>query len=147
MSKQILAVSYSLLAGLLLAIIIQMNAALGKEIGVLESAFIVHLVGSILSVIIISNGIYDNVIKKIRTTPKHLFMGGVLGIFIVVAGNVTVPTLGILVALSLFICFDLLSSTIVDHAGLFGLPRFPINTRRVFGLLLASTGVVLIVWG
>jgi len=139
--KKISAILASLLAGVLLALLIQLNAALGKEVGVLESSFIAHLTGSILAFIIVSIRL-----KKICSTPKHLFLGGILGVIITIVGNIVVPRLGLLVYMSLLITLDLIFSTLVDHIGLFGLPRFKINLKRIIGLTLAIIGAILILW-
>lgn len=146
-TKRFAAVFTSLLAGVLLALLIQLNAALGKRIGVLESSFIAHLVGSLLAFFIVSIRIKKGLAQKIISLPKYLFVGGVLGVLITVVGNIVVPALGLLFYMSLLTTLDLIFSAVVDHVGLFGLQRFRITAKRMIGLLLASVGVMLIFWG
>lgn len=79
--------------------------------------------------------------------PKHLFLGGALGVVITVVGNIVVPSLGLLIYMSLLTTLDLFFSAAADHIGLFGLQKFRITIKRTAGLLLASIGVIFIFWG
>ena len=51
--EQILAVTASVVAGAFVAIMIRLNATLGEHIGVLESSFVVHLVGTAFSTLLV----------------------------------------------------------------------------------------------
>lgn len=133
-------------AGCFLAMLIQLNAGLAKEIGVLESSFMAHFVGALLSFVFVAVRFKKIDLVKMKSAPWYLYMGGVLGVGVTVAANIVVPHLGVLVYSSLLIAIDFLFSTLADHLGLFGLPRFRITPRRFAGLLLAIVGVNLIFW-
>ena len=146
-SHRISAILASLLAGALLAFLIQLNAALGRHVGVLESTFIAHLVGGVTAFLLIALHLKEGTFRRAVTTPKYLFLGGVLGVAITVIGNIVVPRVGLLLYMSLLIVLDLCLSTAADHIGLFGLRRIELSARRVAGLALAMAGVILIFRG
>jgi transporter family-2 protein len=145
-SHRIPAILAGLLAGALLAFLIQINAALGTRVGVLESTFIAHLVGAATAFAIVAFRL-RGAAARIGSTPRGLFLGGVLGVAITVIGNVVVPAIGLLAYLSLLITLDLCLSSAADHVGLFSLDRFPLSARRVVGLACAMAGVLLIFKG
>lgn len=133
-------------SGSVVAVMMRLNATLGAHIGVLESAFVVHLAGTLLALVVLVHRFNREFFGKIRKTPRHLFSGGLLGIGIVLIGNITVPVLGMVVTMSLFITADLLFCTTADHFGFFGLPPRCITRRRSLGLLLTLTGLILVFW-
>jgi transporter family-2 protein len=145
--EQILAVAASVVAGAFVAIMIRLNATLGEHIGVLESSFIVHLVGTAFSTLLVVPRFGWKRVRNLRATPARLFVGGALGVFIVLLANVVVPVLGIALTLSLSVAANLTFSTVADHFGWFGLPVFPVTARRLVGLALTLLGVLLVAYG
>lgn len=144
MNRKASAVGASLLAGLLVTLLIQLNSGLGKVIGVLESCFVAHLTGSILGFLIIATTLSRHSFRNAWSIPKYLYVGGVLGVILTVIGNIVIPHIGALLYGVIMITLDLAFSTAIDHFGLFGLPKFPVNGRRIAGLLISLTGVLLI---
>lgn len=144
MNQKLPAIFVSILAGFLVALIIQFNAALGKFIGVFESAFLAHAIGTVLAFFIIFRAFGKKFVNNISSTPKYLFIGGILGITNVIVTNLVVPILGMVVTISLLIIAELSFCTLADHLGFFGLSRFPITRRRVIGLLLTVAGLILV---
>jgi len=145
--EQILAVTASVVAGAFVAIMIRLNATLGEHVGVLESSFVVHLVGTAFSTLLVVPRFGWQRVRNLRATPARLFAGGALGVFIVLLANVVVPVLGIALTLSLSVAANLTFSTLADHFGWFGLPVFPVTARRLVGLALTLLGVLLVAYG
>jgi len=141
-----IAVLASLGAGLLVALMIQLNATLGVHIGVLESSFVVHAIGMGFATLLIL-GRLPRLKRRIQEPSGILFFGGVLGVFIVLLANVVTPLLGVALTLCLSVAANLLFSTVADHFGWFGLPVIPASRQRVLGLALALIGVALVAFG
>jgi transporter family-2 protein len=74
-------------------------------------------------------------------------MGGVIGVVIVLLANLTVPQLGVALAVSLFIAADLFVSSLSDHFGWLGLRRIRVSPQRIIGLLIVLAGVLLVRFG
>ena len=138
-----IALGVSMGAGILVAVMIRLNATLGAHIGVLESSFVVHAIGTAFA-----TGLLVPRLALLRTRIQkpapHLFLGGVCGVFIVLLANVVVPFLGVALMLSLSIAANLVVSTVADHYGWFGLPIVPLSKRRIAGVVLALLGVGLV---
>ncbi|HLD44465.1 MAG TPA: DMT family transporter [bacterium] len=137
----------SILAGMGLAIMMQINATLGQKVGLLESSFIVHLAGMTLAIVLLNTKLNKDFIVRAKTAPKIYFLAGVFGVLMVIVANYLVPKIGMAVCVSLFVTTALVLTTLVDHIGIFNLARFKITPKRVAGLVLAIGGVVMLIWG
>jgi transporter family-2 protein len=144
---EILAVAASVVAGAFVALMIRLNATLGEHVGVLEGSFVVHLVGTVFSTLLVVPRFQWTRVQRLRSAPARLFVGGALGVFIVLLANVVVPVLGVALTLSLSVTANLTFSTVADHFGWFGLPVFPVTPRRLLGLALTVLGVLLVAFG
>jgi len=145
-SNKLISILGSAIAGVLLAIMIKLNASLGQYIGVLESSFVAHVVGTLFGFILICYCIKGEFIKNISESPKYLLLGGVFGVVVVMLSNIVVPHLGMALTISIFVTTTLVFCTVADHFGFFKLPQFRITLRRSLGLLLAFVGLLLIIW-
>lgn len=79
-----------------------------------------------------------------RGTPWWTWIGGPLGALFVLAGAVLARELGAAVFFSFVIGGQLLSSLIVDHFALMGLPEQTLTPGRAVGAVLVVAGVVCI---
>lgn len=70
--------------------------------------------------------------------------GGLLGGYLVFAGAYLAPLLGAGVLVGLILTGQLCAAIVLDHFGLIGFARKPVNARRLTGLGLLAFGVVLI---
>ena len=131
-------------AGVLLGLIVRINATLGVYVGVLEATFVIHLVGTLFALCLLATRINRAFLVQLNRGPRYQLLGGLLGVLMVLLANLTVPRLGVALAVSLFIAADLFLSSMADHLGLFGLPRFRFSARRLLGLLLVMAGVLLL---
>jgi transporter family-2 protein len=145
--RRTVAVLVSIAAGLLLGVAIRLNATLGEYVGVLESSFIVHLTGTAFALLLVGARLNRSVWATLRRTPRHELTGGMIGVVMVLLANVTVPQLGVALAVSLFVAADLFFSSVSDHFGWLGLPQIRVSPQRVIGLLLVLVGVLLVRFG
>lgn len=143
----LIAAGASALAGVLVAFLMRINATLGEQIGVLEATFVIHLVGTAFALLLIGRRLNGAFWRKLRRGPTYELSGGMIGVVMVLLANVTVPPLGVALAVSLFVAADLFFSTLSDHFGWLGLPRVRITRRRIVGLVLILAGVMLLRWG
>jgi bacterial/archaeal transporter family-2 protein len=143
-SDDVLAAVAAVVAGVFVAVMIRLNATLGEHIGVLESSFVVHLVGTGFAAGLVlwrHNALLG---PKARGAPAYTYFGGVLGVAIVMLANIVVPVLGVALTLSLSVAANLTFSTLSDHFGWFGLPQFRVSAQRLIGLALVLAGVLMV---
>lgn len=141
------AIGASVLAGILVAFLVRINATLGEHVGVLEATFIIHVVGTAFALLLVGVRLTPSFWGKLRRRPAYELSGGAIGVVMVLLANITVPPLGVALAVGLFVAADLFFASVSDHFGWLGLPRVPITRRRIVGLVLVLAGVVLLRWG
>lgn len=134
-------------AGVLLAVLIRINATLGTYIGAFEASFVIHVVGTLFALLLVGYRIDRAFWMEIKRGPYYELTGGLVGAVMVAVANLVVPILGTALAVSLFVVADLFFSTVTDAIGGLGLRRVRLSKQRVLGLVLALIGVLLIHWG
>lgn len=146
-ARYLLSVFTSIGAGLLLSVIIRVNATLGAQIGEIEATFVVHLVGTGFALLIVTPWLGAGFLRQLSQRPWFEFLGGVISVAMVLLANYVVPVLGTALAVSLFVAGDLFFSTLSDQRGWMDLVRIQVSPRRLVGLILAFAGTLLIYWG
>lgn len=146
-ARYLISILVSVVAGLMLSVIVRVNATLGTRIGEVEATFVVHLIGTVFALLVVVPWLGGPFWTTLSRRPWIEYSGGVLSVVMVLIANLTVPHLGTALAVSLFVAGDLFFSTVSDHVGWMNLVHIQISPRRVLGLLLAFTGVLLIHWG
>lgn len=134
-------------AGLMLSVIIRVNATLGEQVGEIEATFLVHLIGTGFAILLVLPRLGRRFWGQLTRRPWVELTGGVISVAMVWVANFVVPVLGTALAVSLFVAGDLFFSSVSDRAGWMGLVRIQLTRRRVLGLLLALAGVLLVHWG
>lgn len=77
-------------------------------------------------------------------SPLVAWIGGVFGVLYIVTAIVILPKLGSAATFGLIFAGQMLASLAVDHFGLFGLPRHPVDWSRAAGAVLLGAGVFLL---
>ncbi|MBI4239199.1 MAG: DMT family transporter [Deltaproteobacteria bacterium] len=142
--QRTIAIGAGLGSGVLVALMMRLNATLGEHVGVLESSVIVHVVGSLFAMVLLARLPLTTFARRLRATPRRLWIGGALGLVIVAGGNWVIPPLGLALASAIVITATLGCSLVADHCGWFGLARFPMTARRLAGVGCATLGTILI---
>ena len=131
-------------SGALIALMLVANSTLQQALGPASALVSVHAVGLAvalpLALLIRWPGRRPGVAKW------PLFVGGFVGVVLLLINNRTIPVLGTGLVVALGIVGQLAASTVVDHFGLFGLPQRRVGLRQLGGLAVAGTGAWLMVW-
>lgn len=151
MSGNTFAVALSLVAGLAGAAQVAINGAFGERIGTLEAtAFNLFVSSLILAglLLVARAGVagFSGVIDGIRQ-PAWLWLGGVAGAVIVATITFAGPRIGALATIALLIAGQLVMGIVIDHYGLFGVERLPVDLTRFAGIVLLSVGALLVLRG
>jgi transporter family-2 protein len=75
--------------------------------------------------------------------PVWLWLGGLMGLYIVLAITVAAPRIGVAATVGLVIAGNLVMASAIDRWGLLGQDEIAITWHRVLGLALLAVGSVL----
>ena len=126
------------------AIILQtaFSGKISKEIGTIETVILVHFFGLIIALTIyfLSGKATVTLINDINL---FAIMAGAMGVIIVFFISKSFTVNGALLTITISIIVQLIGSKIIDHFGLFGAERVPINIMQILSLILIISGVLL----
>ena len=135
----------ALLSGVALAVQTGANTQLRLFLGhPLPAVFVSFTTGLVLVLIALVGRREPFPFAQLARTPWWMWLGGVLGVFIVSTNIIAAPRLGAALLMSLAIAGQLGAGLLLDHYGAFSFPVHPISWGRVAGATLLVAGVALI---
>lgn len=144
-----MSIFYILLAitsGLCMAIQSPVNATLSRHAGHLQATTISFGGGAlILGILMLVIGTGD--LSKLGDAQWWQFLGGLYGIYIVLAITYGIPRLGAALTSTILTLGNLMTAAVLDTFGLMGLPKVPLEPARIAGILIALAGVILVYIG
>jgi transporter family-2 protein len=72
--------------------------------------------------------------------PAWLWLGGLMGAFVVLTITFAGPRLGTTATVDVFLVGQFAAAAVVDRYGLLGVDRIPVTWARVLGLALLAVG-------
>jgi bacterial/archaeal transporter family-2 protein len=118
------------------------NAALGRSIGILETAFISFLVGATILGVMVATAGRGN-LAAVTSAPWWQLLGGVLGGFYVFVMVTNVPRMGVAPTITMIIVGQMLAGLLIDHFGWFGVAHSPVTLPRVGAVALMGCALAL----
>ena len=141
LSGNIMFLLVAALSGMAMAIQGSMNSALGKALGISQGIFSVHASATLMMLIILGSGLpKGGNWSNYTSLPWFYFLGGIIGVAITYGVVVSIPKLGASIATTAIIVGQVLTACLIDHFGLFGLERSPMNWLKLLGLVLVAIG-------
>ena len=129
---------FSLLTGVLIAIMIYYNGELAGQHGLHTSTIIIHVAG----LIVISSIIFIKRLKvKLEKIPWYFYTSGVIGIFTVVFTNYAFAYITVSEIMALGLLGQGVGGLLIDQTGWLGLPKHPFKARKIVGLLFIIAGI------
>ncbi|RWR12166.1 DMT family transporter [Siminovitchia fortis] len=131
-----------LAGGLAVGMQAAINGGLGKKVGSIEATFISFCIGTaalFFMVLFLGKG---NILA-VSEVPKYQLTGGILGAFYLAAIVFAVPRIGVSMSFLAVITGQLLISALIDHFGLFGAPKIPMDLKKVIALCLMLSAIYL----
>ncbi len=130
--------------GVAVALQPSINARLARSVGTFESSFISFAVGTLaLLVVVLVAG--RGGLRGIQAVSWWELTGGFLGAYFVTMTIIAVPRLGTAAVMAIVITGQLVTGSLLDHFGAFGLRQVPLTPLRGLGLLLLCLGVGLVI--
>ena len=144
MNPVLVSVVVGLLGGVAVGVQNPLAALMGRRVGVLESAFIIHLGGTIIAGVPLAL-LAGGGLGRWREVPWYALAAGGLGVILVCSVSFVVPRIGIAPAVALLVAAQLAVGMALDHFGALELALRPVEPARLAGagLLLAGAWLVL----
>lgn len=133
----------SIICGSLIASMISINGSLTNFYGTYIATIIIHFVGLMFITIYLKiKG--ESFLPKERL-PLYYFLGGVIGVGTTVFNNIAIGTLSISAILALSLFGQSVTSIVIDHFGLMGMPVERFNKKKIIGLIFVLIGIIIII--
>jgi bacterial/archaeal transporter family-2 protein len=118
--------------------------AMAQRVGGASSSFIVHIGGTIASLILlIARG--GEQIQEWRNLPWYMLGCGAFGLALYLSLSQSVPRFGATAAITLLIVGQLLAGLVIDHVGAFDVPVRVLDANRLAAVVLLLAGAWLMV--
>ncbi len=113
----------------------------------IQAAFFSFLVGTIclaiMMLVMMWNGSATKpTLSQLNEIPIWLWVGGLLGVYAITASIYTAPKLGFLTFTGLVLFGQVIMSMLLDHFGLIGVEKNPVNWQRLLGAILIAIGII-----
>jgi len=83
-------------------------------------------------------------IKQLTSIPPYLYLGGLIGVFLITSLVIAVPKIGATNALMALVVGQMLLSILIDHNGWLGVPVNTISLSRCTGAGFLLAGLYLV---
>ena len=134
-----------LLGGVAVGLQGPLSSLMSSKIGIMESIFIVHLGGAILSIVPLLLIWGGGNLGEWRSVPWYALGAGAMGLVVIGAVSITIPRLGVAPTVTLIVVAQLIVGAILDQYGWLGVHIRPIDTTRILGMLTLFLGTWLMV--
>ncbi len=109
----------------------------------IQAAFFSFLVGTIcLAIMIMFESASRPGMQQLSQVPIWLWVGGLLGVYAISMSIYTAPKLGFLIFTGLVLFGQVIMSMLLDHFGLIGVEKNPLNWQRILGAILIAIGII-----
>ena len=133
-----------ILAGLAIPVMAGLNSTLGGRLGSPSLAALILFAVALASAAVVV-AVKREPLSGSAELPPSLFLGGLVVAGYVLAMTYGAPKIGVGNAVVLVLFGQLICAALLDHFALIGVPENPITPRRLVGLALIGSGVVLAV--
>jgi bacterial/archaeal transporter family-2 protein len=130
---------FAIMAGALVTVMSGVNSRFSEIAGPTAAVLVIHASGlaAILAV---------SAFRKCRTVPgripTYMYLGGVAGVGTVFASNYAFSAIGASLTIAVALLGQTIFSIAADATGFLGRARYPLSARRIPGIVLVLSGVV-----
>ena len=132
---------FSVLTGLILAVMIAINGHLSEQYGVFTAAMIIHIVGVIFAFCLCL--LRKEKYRLPARVPIWIYSGGVIGVITTVCNNLSFGHISMTSILALGLFGQMVTALLIDCLGLFGMKKHPFRKASLTGFLFAVAGIVM----
>ena len=140
----LIALLLAFVAGISMAVQGTLNTGLGKIVGLLESTFIVHVIGTLtLLVLLFLLRVGKGNLGKMADVPWYLYLGGIISVLILYTVQAGIAHTGVATATTAIIVGQVGTALLLDHLGCFGLEKVPFTWYKAIGVIFLALGAKL----
>jgi bacterial/archaeal transporter family-2 protein len=117
---------------------------LGERVGIVPALAFATFVSMVLAFAVLL--VWERSFAGIRAAveqPVWLWLGGLMGLYIVLAITIAAPRIGVAATIGFVIAGNLVMAAAIDRWGLLGQDERPITWHRLLGLALLAAGSAL----
>jgi bacterial/archaeal transporter family-2 protein len=131
-------------AGIAGAVQVAVMGRFGERVGTIEALAFSLLLSTLLAgvALLAARGSLSGLADAARA-PKWLWVGSLMGTFVVLTITIAAPRIGVLAVTALLIAGQLGTAIAIDRYGLFGVERIGLAWPRVVGIALLVAGAAL----
>jgi transporter family-2 protein len=139
-----LVLTFTLLAGALVAFQPPANGLLAQHVGDLGAAFTSLFMSTIIiAVLLVAAGETTQLSGLDHLRPVHA-LGGIAGAAIVLVSLISVRTLGAGGVVAALVATQLIAAVIIDRLGIIGVEETPLTLTRIVGVALLVAGTLMV---
>jgi bacterial/archaeal transporter family-2 protein len=134
----------ALLAGLAGSAQAAVMGRFGERVGLVEALAWVTLLSvaiAFCALLVTRRGLGS--LAEAWTAPNWLWLGAVLGTFVVFTITLASPRIGTAATIGLLVAGQLAAGAVIDRYGLFGFEKIALNWPRALGIALLAAGAAL----
>jgi transporter family-2 protein len=132
----------AVIGGAAVAIQSQVNGGLGRKVGLMEASFLSFFIGTLILFFLTIFFGKGNLLE-VTEVPRWQLIGGILGALYVCINIFAVNKIGVASTLMAIILGQILLGAVIDHFGLFGGERYPMNSNKIIAILLLFGAIYL----
>lgn len=138
------AIVLALAAGLAGSVQVAVMGRFGERVGSLEALAFTALAGAVLAgvVLLVARRSLHGYVDALGV-PRWLWLGAVLGVFVVGSITVAAPRIGTTATIALLLAGQLAAGVAIDRLGWFGVDQIGITWARALGIVLLVAGAAL----
>lgn len=143
MKIPVVSVVVALVGGLAVGLQNPLASVLGRSVGVLEAAFIIHLGGLMIAGVPLAV-LGGGGLERWREVPWYALWAGGLGVVLITAMSWVIPRIGVAAAVALVVTAQLTLGALFDHFGTLGMVSRPLDPGRLAGVAFLLGGAWLV---
>ena len=117
---------------------------LGERVGIVPALAFATLVSLVLALVALA--LWERSFTGIGSAleqPIWLWLGGLMGLYIVLSITIAAPRIGVAATIGLVIAGNLVMAAAIDRWGLLAQDQIPLTWQRLLGLALLAAGSAL----
>jgi bacterial/archaeal transporter family-2 protein len=131
----------SILVGACMAIMIPMNGILSNMLGDYKASVLIHLIGLLAIIVVLF--VTKSKLSFGQGIPLYQYSAGTIGVFTVLFISMSFAGLGVSMTIALSLLGQSVSSIIIDHFGLLGMKVAKFQQKKLIGLSLIASGIII----
>ena len=144
MSHPALWLTIPVIAGLLQPVIWQMNLRVARHTGDMESAVILHIIGSIFGLSLLTTGARGAWEGGLAAVPWWAWLAGMIGVSCMTLLNRAIPQIGVGAALACMVAAQMIAALLFEQNEWMGTAFKPATWDRWLGAALLAAGAWLV---